>query len=245
MLFRSSGLDSAGFLDRYGSSIKRLQELQFKGLSGSGYFDLVDVEGEEQGFLTYDREVAKIPVEDVARLNEAILPRAGNYADATAGFVVREADARSEKSRYSVLVSAFSNGNRDVEFLQRLAGMATRQKDYDLARKAGNAFVSLSHQPYSDKTWAAIASIAHSSGDQAYQALRSNTNAANASLGPGAAEKKLADIIRRELFPGGLPVEPSSADTETLEAEAMNKYGPLGQEVIIGATMMKIGRAHV
>ena len=43
-----------------------------KGLSAIVYTQLSDVEGETNGLLTYDREVIKLPVEEIARINRRV-----------------------------------------------------------------------------------------------------------------------------------------------------------------------------
>ena len=46
-----------------------------KGLSAIVYTQLSDVEGETNGLLTYDREVIKLPVEEIARINRRAAQR--------------------------------------------------------------------------------------------------------------------------------------------------------------------------
>ncbi len=59
---------------RYRNSIKRLNALRHRGIAAGVYTQTTDVEIEINGLLTYDREVAKIPAEELAALHRELLP---------------------------------------------------------------------------------------------------------------------------------------------------------------------------
>ena len=52
--------------------IKHLKLFEEEGLSASIYTQPFDVEIEENGLITYDREVFKIPVEKIKEINSVI-----------------------------------------------------------------------------------------------------------------------------------------------------------------------------
>lgn len=54
-------------LDKYSSMVKRLKTYETAGQSGSIYTEPFDVEIEENGLITYDREVIKVPLEVLRR----------------------------------------------------------------------------------------------------------------------------------------------------------------------------------
>ena len=56
----------------YENVVNELKELIKNGLSASVYTQIVDVEGEVNGLLTYDREVMKISPEEIKRINRSI-----------------------------------------------------------------------------------------------------------------------------------------------------------------------------
>ena len=62
------------YLARYRESIVRLNDLRKQGIAAGVYTQTTDVEGEVNGLLTYDRQVAKIPAAELAKLH-AILFR--------------------------------------------------------------------------------------------------------------------------------------------------------------------------
>ena len=67
-----------------------------KGLSAIVYTQLSDVEGETNGLLTYDREVIKLPVEDIARINRRVTLEKPEQPKETGGEAAEEKAAISE-----------------------------------------------------------------------------------------------------------------------------------------------------
>ncbi len=59
----------AEYLERYQESIRRLLDLQTRGISAGVYTQTTDVEGEINGLLTYDREAIKIPAEELKAMH--------------------------------------------------------------------------------------------------------------------------------------------------------------------------------
>ncbi|MDQ6904485.1 MAG: beta-galactosidase [Bacteroidota bacterium] len=59
-------------LKRYTSLTDKLQELIRQGLSAAVYTQTTDVEGEVNGFMTYDRKVMKMPLEKLKEVNEKL-----------------------------------------------------------------------------------------------------------------------------------------------------------------------------
>ncbi len=58
--------------DKYASYTKRLEEFIRLGLSAAVYTQTTDVEGEINGFMTYDRKVIKVPVEKLKAVNDKL-----------------------------------------------------------------------------------------------------------------------------------------------------------------------------
>lgn len=57
---------------RYNSLIDRLETLIQQGLSAAVYTQTTDVEGEVNGFMTYDRKVMKMPIDKLKQANEKL-----------------------------------------------------------------------------------------------------------------------------------------------------------------------------
>ncbi len=58
--------------DKYAAFVQDLEKMIGQGLSAAVYTQTTDVEGEVNGFMTYDRAVMKIPVEKLRTVNEKL-----------------------------------------------------------------------------------------------------------------------------------------------------------------------------
>lgn len=58
--------------DRYRESIRILVELKKQGIAAGVYTQTTDVEGEVNGLMTYDREVIKIPAEELRKIHQPL-----------------------------------------------------------------------------------------------------------------------------------------------------------------------------
>jgi hypothetical protein len=56
--------------------LNKLLPLIKKGLSGAIYTQVSDVEDEINGFVTYDRKVIKVPIEEMRKINDQINKKA-------------------------------------------------------------------------------------------------------------------------------------------------------------------------
>jgi hypothetical protein len=235
----ASGLTPQQMLKAYADSTDRLKALEAEGLSGAAYFQLVDVENEHQGFLTYDRAISKVPVTGLAQLNARLVSRASNYAAATAGFSVADADATPESQRYRDLLAEFQSGRRDPTFLVRLALMASRQNDPERATDIAGAYLAQISPPYDKKTWETIVALTRTSNDKGFEVLRARAGEANAALGPQEAQKKMLDIIRREVVVPYFQEKQRAQDWDAFERSVAVTHGELGREAVRGARMME------
>lgn len=64
--------NAGDLFSKYASFTKRIEELIPLGLSAAVYTQTTDVEGEINGFMTYDRKVIKMPVEELKRVNDKL-----------------------------------------------------------------------------------------------------------------------------------------------------------------------------
>ena len=64
--------NSGDLFARYAAFTQRIAELIPLGLSAAVYTQTTDVEGEINGFMTYDRKVIKMPVEELKRVNNKL-----------------------------------------------------------------------------------------------------------------------------------------------------------------------------
>lgn len=111
--------------------VEKLKELEAQGLSGSIYTEPFDVEGEQNGLMTYDRAVITIAVAQIAKINSKLVPMAQNYGTATQGFSATDADLTPESQRFAALPAERSKGRSDLQFLRHFTLMAIRRLPRD------------------------------------------------------------------------------------------------------------------
>jgi hypothetical protein len=83
------------FANRYRAMIAKLKAFEAQGLSGSIYTQPYDVETELNGLMTYDRAVMKAPLDEIKRINGALVPNAGNFLSGADIPVTANPDGRS------------------------------------------------------------------------------------------------------------------------------------------------------
>ncbi|KIO77872.1 beta-galactosidase [Pedobacter lusitanus] len=64
--------NAGDLFNKYATFAKRIEELIPLGLSAAVYTQTTDVEGEINGFMTYDRKVIKMPVNELKRVNDRL-----------------------------------------------------------------------------------------------------------------------------------------------------------------------------
>lgn len=235
----ASRLSPPQMLAAYSDAVERLRTLESQGLSGASYFQVVDVEREHQGFFTYDREIAKLPVKEIERLNAKLVPRPRNYAESVAGLEVKKADWIPESQRYKSLTGEFHKGRRELQFLKRLALMALRQKDQPQATLAGDAYIALAPRPYTREIWQTIFAFTNTSEDSGFELIRNDPGQANLALGSQQAQKKVSEIIRRERVIPYFQSGQRSITWAELENALGEEFGELGRESVKGALMIE------
>jgi len=104
---------------------QHIKLLEKEGLSASIYTQPFDVEGEQNGLMTYDREVVKISFVDLRKVHGMLVPEAGNMPDVQAP----NADITNPGLKYSELLEQYMQGNREQAFLKKLSMAALQVGD--------------------------------------------------------------------------------------------------------------------
>jgi len=225
----------------YADIIAKNKALEAQGVSASIYTQPFDTEGEQNGLMTYDRAVIKIPLDEIARINSELVPPSKSRDAIAARISIANADLTPEPQRYAAFVARYDKGEREIEFLKRFVSLALRQKDQARATAAGSELIAGLPEPYSKDAWVFINGMTRTSKDKGFELLRTRTEQANAVLGENAAQKSIRRIIVGEA------VEPLIARHQTkqepvewaeLEKRLSGKYGPLGAEAVNEAAMI-------
>jgi hypothetical protein len=137
---------ASGFAAKYAIMNEHLELMEKQGLSGSIYTQPFDVEGEQNGLMTYDREVVKIPFETLRKIHGRLNPDMGAIPPVTA----LNADVTEPAMVYARLYQEFIDGRHEAGFLKKLALMATQVGDKTGAIEAGSAYAATLQLPLSD-----------------------------------------------------------------------------------------------
>jgi hypothetical protein len=131
----------AGLATMYETILKQLKQLEKEGLSASIYTQPFDVETEENGLMTYDREMIKIPLGQLRAMNEWLIPPTTNSAFDPAQFPAKTAE-QSYPNGYQGLRRKYENGRRDPEFVRSLARRARMERDEANASKISADYIA-------------------------------------------------------------------------------------------------------
>ncbi len=230
-----AGLSPTELVAAYRASAEEQVALEVQGLSGSQYFQLTDVEQEHQGLVTYDRQVVKIPLAEIRKINALLAPTKLDLDKFVRDFEIQEVDPEPAASRTRRAVADHIRGASDMSALRRLPLAAVRLGLPD-AHAIVAEFIDRSPKPHTNATWRFILATASSSADQSFAALRGSAAEACAALGEDSVMSKLVAIVSAEELPD--TSTPNDIDREALRRVVEQKYPELAPEVIDGARMM-------
>lgn len=226
---------------KYEMMINQLKNLEAKGLSASIYTQPFDVEDEENGLLTYDREIVKIPFEKIRQLNSAITPN--TKLNFSVNNLAKNIDVKNTDDRFAELQQQMKAGKKDSAFLRRLTLMAMRVKDQPALTRITAAYVNSLESPYSKANLVFLRGITRSSSDTGFVIFANNTAKVNAVLGNNEAERKIMSVIASEDITPYTKDENAVVDYDAIEKKAVVKHKELGKEIVYGhRTMYHMGR---
>jgi hypothetical protein len=214
---------------QYSQMVDSLVVLKNEGLSASIYTQPFDVESEQNGLMTYDRRIAKLPLLTIRNINSRLITPTNNQiininiADTN----VLSYNARIELARY---------GRNDSAFLRNLAIMAYQKKDTLSAMEGSKNYIRQLRDPFAEINLSFIRQLTLSTQDTCFLFTISNKERFDSILGMNAAENSIMRIIDHDMIEPYLNKE--NVDWTQIEKEVIPKYGELGEERIWAA---KIG----
>jgi hypothetical protein len=209
---------------------QHLQLFKQQGLSGSIYTQPFDVEGEQNGLMTYDREIVKIPFEELRKIHAPLNPEMGTIPEVTA----QHADITEPGELYSQLLQQYIDGKREPAFLRNMAMMAVQAGDKTGATLASAAYIDNLPTPYSKENLAYIMQVTTSTRDKGFDIIQTHMGAIDAAMGPRQAEVKLMNIIYKDEIDPSVSKKNVHPDWNTLAAN-VKKYGAPGEEILLRA----------
>lgn len=208
---------------------QHLRLLEREGLSGSIYTQPFDVEGEQNGLLTYDREVIKIPFAQLRRIHAVLNPDMGAVPEIAA----RDADLTDPGLVYSQLLQQYIDGDRQPAFLKRLTMMAAQAGDRPGARQAGAEYIASLVLPLTEEDIRAVAQFTQSTADPGFKMMTENGEAFRKVLGERPYTVALMNSIYRgeiDPFVTGHP----NPDWAAI-ADRVKPFGAPGKEILLRA----------
>lgn len=220
------------FKAKYDSMVRSLKKLEERGLSGSIYTEPFDVETEENGMMTYDREVIKISAEDLRKIHSQILTQAESYAVVPGVFRAKVADTANPDLQYVSLLKQFRNGKKDPEFVRELTLMALRLKDNNHLSELSTTYINSMSDPFTFKNMTFIHLFTASIKEPGFDIMLNNQKKAGELVGNEKVRNSLKAIIFKDEIK---PHIDSSSNWKILEDEIIRKYGSLGEEMLLSA----------
>jgi hypothetical protein len=214
---------------QYTQMVDSLKVLQRQGLSASIYTQPFDVESEQNGLMTYDREVIKLPVETIRSINEKLWPNTKNLTTATKDFSAEVADQDGSED-YQTRLKEYQNGKRDSAFLRSLAIMAFSQKDKANRSKIANDYINQLKDPFAEVNLEFIRRFMRETSGAGFTLFYDHADKVDSILGKDAAEGAVTGAIERsEILPS---TKAGNPDWQVIESRVVSKYGELGREIV-------------
>jgi hypothetical protein len=220
----------AGLKAKYTIMNQHLKLYEAEGMSGSIYTQPFDVESEQNGLMTYDREVVKIPFAELrkihSQLNKDIL--SPSWLDNLGEVTAKDADLTEPGIVYSAMLQQYIDGKREPAFLKQMTMLASQVGDKTGAGLAGAAYINALKEPYSTEDMAFIESMTKKASDKGFKVLldRAKTDR--------AAYVKAMNIIYADVIAGFVPTPQAKPDWAKVE-EAVKTYGEPGEEILLRA----------
>lgn len=223
---------------QYTYMVDSLKVLEQQGLTASIYTQPFDVESEQNGLITYDRAIIKLPIHMIRAIHARLWPATKNLATATKGFSAVVADTVSQP--FTARWREYQMGKRDPRFLRSLALLALRQKDTARAKQVAHEFILLMKDQPSEANAKFIMVFTGSTQDTGFAILRSYLKG---NLGSSAflpANKGMQDIIFRESV---RPLLTGTPDWQKVD-DIIKSYPELDGELILGLSVIRYLNAN-
>jgi hypothetical protein len=223
---------------QYTHMMKILKSLEAAGLSASIYTQPFDVEGEENGLLTYDREIIKIPVTELRTINQELVKQAYGFTLDPHFYIAADIDMNDGDNRYEELTDEYYKGKIDSAFLRRLILMSMRKKDRARTTMISNDYISKLTSPYSKNNLSFIWRVTKSSKDKGFELFLAEPQKVDSVLWENSAITKIKTIIEAEEI---TPQRRLNQSWDSIQQNVKNKFGSVGEELVIGKRMIYYG----
>jgi hypothetical protein len=180
--------------------------------------------------MTYDREVIKMPFEDLRKIHSQLISATGPLPAVTA----QVADITDPGILYSQLLQQYIDGKKDPAFLRKLAMAAQQAGDKPGARMAASAYIAGMKTPYSAEDLTYVLQVTNSTKDAGFCILRDHATEVNQKLGARQAELKMMNLIYQDEIHSAVADQNTAPDWSEL-ATRIAPYGAPGEEILLRA----------
>jgi hypothetical protein len=220
----------AAFKAKYSVMNQHLKLFEKEGMSGSIYTQPFDVEGEQNGIMTYDRAVVKIPFAELRKIHAGMNPDAvsPSWMKDIAFVSAQDADLTEPAQRYADAVGLYISGKRDGAYLKKLVQMAGQVNDLAGKARFGAEYIATLKEPYSAEDLAFVDGMTTKVSDKGFAALlvRAKTDR--------AAQVKAMNIVFADVISPFVPDGNAKPDWSAVES-AVKPYGNAGEEMYLRA----------
>jgi len=209
---------------RYSIMNLNLQLLAREGLSASIYTQPFDVEGEQNGLMTYDREVIKIPFKALRAIHAPLNPQMGTIPDVTA----MDADLTDPAATYQQALQEYVD-DKETD-LKKLAMLAAQNGDAAGKKRFNQLYIQSLKTPYLKEDIDFIIGSTTTITDPGFPILQQQLQShADRSL-----RVKLMNIIYADVISPYIPNGEAKPDWEELRNK-ITPYGAAGEEIYLRA----------
>ncbi|WP_256001961.1 glycoside hydrolase family 2 protein [Pedobacter deserti] len=220
----------AGLKAKYTIMNQHLKLFEEEGMSGSIYTQPFDVESEQNGLMTYDRAVVKIPFAELRNIHSKLNPdlNAASWLQQTGDVSAEDADLTEPGALYVAELQKYMEGNREPKFLKRLVMVAGQVGDKAGAARFGNEYLSTIKEPYSEEDIAFMEGMTKRVTDKGFAVLL------NRAKNDRNAYVKAMNIVFADLIQAKVPTPDAKPDWNAIEA-AIKPYGAPAEEMFLRA----------
>lgn len=207
----------------YAKMIDSLIRFEKRGLSASIYTQPYDVEGEQNGLMTYDREKTKIPFDILRGLN-------GKLWQVNPVNNVKIAMADTLAADFNQQIALFRGGKTDSAFLRSLTLMASANKNADWTKTLSAAYIKKVKDPFLESNLKFLKHFTRNTTDPGFLIFLHNVARINKVLGEYAAEDCIAAAIEKsDIAPN---TKSGNPDWKEIEQRVASKYGEIGVGIV-------------
>lgn len=202
--------------------------LQKQGLSGSIYTQPFDVEGEQNGLMTYDREIIKIPFAEMRKIHQPLNPSMGAIPEVAAA----APDLTEPGVLYSRILQQYIDGNREATFLKKMVQAASQAGDKPGIALAGRDYIATLKMPLSNEDILSVSQLTKSTHDPGFALMTQYIEEFKKALGDRQFTVALMNMIYKgEMEP---MIQAGSPDWNAME-EKIKAFGAPGEEIYLRA----------